>query len=1061
MNYIKITLLTIITLFLSAESAFADLKAVNVADGWDEKKSQFQHSNNRGTWDGRWISFLHKLDFDSDSFVVDSCGTTSYAGIMEFGQYYIDDSPLGALGFTETRNWSLVACDRNNDGLFNGGDLAITPQTYMVPYNSGTLSVISQDIETACTTGNCEKEIVTTLLVNLDDDCDNTQNTDIPAGGVCFYAEARTAETGPDTLSWGGNVQVRISVAGGEKTVNYSVTVGTPVVVSSFLVIEDSGQVFVEWETASEVNTIGFNLERQDPETGKFTQVNKELLIGLLNAPQGGIYSFVDASAQVGTTHSYKLIEIQANGKERIYGPYNNVVISHGNKLVSEKSSAKAHGLSNHKKERLKLAKESKEKAKNLKKKRKGTSLKIAVAKDGMYYISSSEIAALFGVPVKRVQNWIKNGKLFLNNKGENVATTASQKNHGLYFFGQVQENIYSDTNTYWLDLGKNDSNLEMTTVDGRVPKGASSKAANTFIHTVVAEEQHFATTALSDDPETDFWMWDYIYAPYLSTKTFSIKTPGASDTGDAILTIQLQGASNTDTIPDHHAIVFLNGTQVGEARWDGLRYHSEEFIFPQSLLNDGNNNIQVEGSVDAGAPYSFFYIDSFELAYSRQYHAQDDMLMSNSNQKQILSIDGFSSDDIMVFDISQPYTPRVMTNTTIVNLNTSGFEVKFKANSPDSRYLTLSTSAVASPKSVVTDKKSSLKKRKNSADYLVIAPSELLDAASRLANYRTGTGYNTMVVELEDIMDEFNHGNFSPHAIRDFLTFAYNNWVVAPRYVVLAGEGTYDYKDYMGYGDSILPPLLVPTFYGLFASDNIFGDVNDDGIPEIAIGRIPVLTPAELDDFTAKLKTHEANSYGDWQRNVLMLADNDDNGGDFPVDSDNLSALLEDTYDITKVYLSENSADIARQLTLEHINNGTLLVNYIGHAGLTDLADEGLLRKIDVDSLTNSNTLPVMTAMTCVVNRFGVPGFDTFGESVLLANSKGMSAVWGPTGISLNAEAVILDNAFFKSAFVDNNNIIGDVIIDSLAAYKKSPGAKRWIMNIYTLLGDPAMTIR
>ena len=49
--------------------------------------------------------------------------------------------------------------------------------------------------------------------------------------------------------------------------------------------------------------------------------------------------------------------------------------------------------------------------------------------------------------------------------------------------------------------------------------------------------------------------------------------------------------------------------------------------------------------------------------------------------------------------------------------------------------------------------------------------------------------------------MNEFNYGIYNPKAIRDFLSYAYNNWKKSPRYVVLAGNGTYDYKNNLGTG--------------------------------------------------------------------------------------------------------------------------------------------------------------------------------------------------------------------------------------------------------------------
>ena len=115
--------------------------------------------------------------------------------------------------------------------------------------------------------------------------------------------------------------------------------------------------------------------------------------------------------------------------------------------------------------------------------------------------------------------------------------------------------------------------------------------------------------------------------------------------------------------------------------------------------------------------------------------------------------------------------------------------------------------------------------------------------AAESLADYRAKQGLKATVVTLSEIYDEFNHGIVDPHAIKAFLESAYSNWQPGPKYVVLAGDGSYDYKDVKGYGDCVVPPMLVDTQWGLATSDVLLGDVvGSDGVPEMSIGRLPVV---------------------------------------------------------------------------------------------------------------------------------------------------------------------------------------------------------------------------
>ena len=104
-------------------------------------------------------------------------------------------------------------------GRFNNADLSYAPATSRTTY--ATLSPIAKDIPVECTTGNCLYEIVTTLEVNLDTNCDGTIDVGTP-DMVCFYAEARVPTRADGPPYWGQQLQARISAGGGDKTVNFN-----------------------------------------------------------------------------------------------------------------------------------------------------------------------------------------------------------------------------------------------------------------------------------------------------------------------------------------------------------------------------------------------------------------------------------------------------------------------------------------------------------------------------------------------------------------------------------------------------------------------------------------------------------------------------------------------------------------------------------------------------------------------------------------------------------------------------------------------------------------------
>ena len=76
-------------------------------------------------------------------------------------------------------------------------------------------------------------------------------------------------------------------------------------------------------------------------------------------------------------------------------------------------------------------------------------------------------------------------------------------------------------------------------------------------------------------------------------------------------------------------------------------------------------------------------------------------------------------------------------------------------------------------------------------------------------------------------------HGESSPEAIRDFLSYAYHEWKPpSPRYVLLLGDANYDFKDYSQLGvANPVPPLMVRTSYLWTVSDPTLAAVNGDDL--------------------------------------------------------------------------------------------------------------------------------------------------------------------------------------------------------------------------------------
>ena len=81
-----------------------------------------------------------------------------------------------------------------------------------------------------------------------------------------------------------------------------------------------------------------------------------------------------------------------------------------------------------------------------------------------------------------------------------------------------------------------------------------------------------------------------------------------------------------------------------------------------------------------------------------------------------------------------------------------------------------------------------------------------------------------------------------------NFLQFTRDNWRRLPRFVLFAGDSSYDPKNYLGYGDSdLVPTKLYDSAYMEAASDDWFVDFQGTGLPEIASGRLVAVPVAGI----------------------------------------------------------------------------------------------------------------------------------------------------------------------------------------------------------------------
>ena len=118
---------------------------------------------------------------------------------------------------------------------------------------------------------------------------------------------------------------------------------------------------------------------------------------------------------------------------------------------------------------------------------------------------------------------------------------------------------------------------------------------------------------------------------------------------------------------------------------------------------------------------------------------------------------------------------------------------------------------------------------------------------------------------QVQDVYDEQGFGDKSADAIRAFIKRARASWRVPPRFVLLVGDATFDPRNFLGNGDfDFMPTRLIDTAAMETASDDWFVDDNLDGVPDVALGRLPVRTSAQATAVVGKLLGYAGNTAPD-----------------------------------------------------------------------------------------------------------------------------------------------------------------------------------------------------
>jgi hypothetical protein len=334
-------------------------------------------------------------------------------------------------------------------------------------------------------------------------------------------------------------------------------------------------------------------------------------------------------------------------------------------------------------------------------------------------------------------------------------------------------------------------------------------------------------------------------------------------------------------------------------------------------------------------------------------------------------------------------------------------------------------------------------------ARYLVITADALYGSILPLAAWKQATGLETKVVRLSEVGTDTG-------AIKNYIKNAYTNWPLKPEYVLLVGS------------PSLLPARLYYDHGRVYlSSDNIYGDMIGDFGAELAVGRLPASTAAQLDVMVAKILMYEKTpdlTDSVWMRRLTTVVRE---GGD-PDDTvywNNIRNAARKTQaagfvncDSFSYLRGDSSSDVMRSL-----NTGSGLVLYRGTANGNWYQPFELVQP---DALTSTNKLPLVCSVTCqtvTLDPYDPTMLgDWFMTAGTLSDLHGAVAFFGNThpDNQVAQERGAIARGFFDGLFAEGIWKLGLTMLRAKAQLKTEFPAASNDYRGFSLLGDPELGI-
>lgn len=736
------------------------------------------------------------------------------------------------------------------------------------------------------------------------------------------------------------------------------------------------------------------------------------------------------------------------------------------------------------------------------------------VYENGVYRIPYSAINSALQSQGINVQN-INPRNFQIFGRGEEVAIYVKDENTGLFTSNDYIE-FYAEKNTAWLDTQMFDSpdhllnheyslttdtavyfftwnsnlNNKRISIESDVNFG-SYNSVNYFIY----HQKDYYTSYFLDgeaiyssqystvfDPEYNKGEGYYDSPIYLGgSKTKNVSTANVYTSGpDAEISFDVLGASdyflNNAASPNHHLEVqFLNTTF--DTTYRGYRVISKKYSLPANSINSSQTAFTFSSIDDLGVGADRFAISNIQIKYPHtndmENKSEIELIIPDATQnKAFYTFSNFNGGSSPVFyDLTNNKKIDVVEDNgdyKILVPNSGGEKKCFFSNSSNIQNIS-SLSAVSANAQFVD-----ILANNPNGDYFIITSPDLITSngnyksATDYQNYRNSTGYNAVLINVEDLYQQYSYGiRKHPLSIRNFLRRAQQYYTHELKGLFLLGKA-YKYID-IRKNKTYFDAMKVPTM-GTPPSDILLsaGLLDSYYQPLLPTGRISATNLNHIDLYLDKVMQYESPSNStteNWRKEILHFG-----GGNSDTEQTDIRNYLSSYKNtIEGTYFGANVSSFFKtttdpiQLSLsdvikQKINSGVGMMTFFGHAS-------GIGFDISIDhpsAYDNYGKYPVMLANSCYSGDIFTTSSGSQGsssEQFVLIRDKGVIAYMaqvtqGKMGRLHLYSSLLHEN--MASEFYNKN--LGTIMKETIREMQSSYSLTKEICYEMMLHGDPAI---